>query len=101
PTLSYLAQLLRPGEATQPYRQTASQVFFVLEGSGHTDVDGERLEWEKNDFFVAPSHRWRSHVNTGPGDAILYSYTDAPLIKKIGMYRAQTKLPSGKIAELA
>lgn len=101
PTLSYRAQLLRAGEKTFPYRQTASQVFCVIEGSGYTEVDGERLEWGKNDFFVVPSHRWRKHVNTGKADAILYSYCDAPLLSRIGQYRAQGKLDSGKVIDLA
>ncbi|HLE67101.1 MAG TPA: cupin domain-containing protein [Burkholderiales bacterium] len=100
PTLSYRAQLLRTGEKTLPFRQTASQVYCALEGSGYTEVDGERLEWSRNDFFVVPGHRWRTHVNTGGTDAVLYSCTDAPLISKIGLYRAQGRLESGKLVEL-
>ena len=52
-------------------------------------IDGETFEWERNDFFVVPNHRWREFHNTGSGDAILYSYTDAPLMEKLGHYRAQ------------
>jgi gentisate 1,2-dioxygenase len=100
-TISYRAQLLRPGEATLPYRHTASTIFFAEEGSGYVEVDGERLEWERNDFFVVPNHRWRRLVNTGKGDAILYSYTDEPLIAKIGHYRAQGRTAKGGLVELA
>ncbi len=99
-TISYRAQLLRPGEQTQPYRHTASTIFFVLEGEGHTEVDGERMEWGKNDFFVVPSHRWRNFVNTGSGDAVLYSYTDEPVITKLGHYRAQGRDKSGALVDL-
>ncbi len=101
PTLSYRAQLLRAGEKTLPYRHSASQVYCVLEGSGATEVDGERLEWSRNDFFVVPSHRWRRHANGGGADAVLYSCSDAPLVSKIGLYRAQGRLESGKLVELA
>lgn len=100
-TVSYRAQLLRPGEETLPFRHTASTIYFALEGSGHVEVDGERMEWEKNDFFVVPNHRWRRLVNDGKGDAILYSYTDQPLISKIGHYRAQGKTSAGTVVELA
>lgn len=99
-TISYRAQLLRPGETTEPFRHTASTVYWVMEGAGATEVDGERLEWAKNDFFVVPSHRWRRHVNGAKGDAVLYSYTDQPLLDKIGHYRAQGKAKGG-IVELA
>jgi gentisate 1,2-dioxygenase len=100
-TISYRAQLLRPGEATLPYRHTASTIYFAETGSGRVEVDGESLEWERNDFFVVPSHRWRRLVNAGTGDAVLYSYTDQPLIAKIGYYRAQGKTAKGGLVELA
>ncbi len=99
-TLSYRAQLLRPGERTRLKRHTASSAYFALEGSGHVEVDGERLPWERNDFFVVPSHGWRRFVNSGPEDAILYSYTDAPLLEKLGHYRAQGRDGSGAVVEL-
>ena len=99
-TLSYRAQLLRPGEKTLPLRHTASTIYFTLEGEGYTEVDGERFEWGKNDFSVVPSHRWRSFKNTGSEDAILYSYTDAPIIEKLGHYRVQGKNKSGVVEEL-
>ena len=99
-TISYRAQMLRPGEQTLPLRHTASSIYFVLDGEGYTEVDGERYEWGKSDFFVVPSHRWRHFVNTGPENAILYSYTDAPLIEKIGHYRVQGKDKSGAVVEL-
>ena len=93
-TISYRAQLLRPGEETRLYRHTASTIYFVLQGAGHTEVDGQEYPWETNDFFVVPNHRWRKFVNTGKEDVILYSYTDAPLISKIGHYRAQGQTDS-------
>ncbi len=100
-TLSYRAQLLRSGERTQPKRHTASSIYFVLEGSGVTDVDGQAFEWEKNDFFVVPGHCWREFRNTGPQSAILYSYTDAPLLEKLGHYRAQGRDHTGAVVELS
>jgi gentisate 1,2-dioxygenase len=99
-TISYRAQMLRPGEQTLPLRHTASTIYFVLDGEGYTEVDGERFEWGKSDFFVVPNHRWRHFVNTGSENAILYSYTDAPLIDKIGHYRVQGKDKSGAVVEL-
>ena len=99
-TVSYRAQMLRRGEKTLPLRHTASTIYFVLEGEGSLEVDGERFDWSKNDFFVVPSHRWRHFENGGARDAILYSYTDAPLIEKIGHYRVQGMDKSGAVSEL-
>lgn len=100
PTLSYRAQLLKAAQTTAPYRHVASQLYFVLDGEGYSEIDGQRLHWGKNDFMIIPGHCWRSHTVTGSGDAILYSVTDAPLMNAVGAYRQQGKLPSGKIVEL-
>ena len=100
PTLSYRAQLLKTGQTTAPYRHTASQYFFVLEGEGYTEIDGERFDWVKNDFFLVPNHSWRSHTVTGGGDAILYSTTDAPVFERLGQYHSQGRLPGGKLVDL-
>ncbi len=100
-TLSYRAQLLRPGETTAPFRHTASTIYCVIDGSGETDIDGTLYHWDRNDFFVVPNHRWRHFRNTGKTDAVLYSTTDAPLVEKIGYYRAQGKTKSGAVVDLA
>ena len=102
PTISYKAQLLRPGESTLDYRHSANSVYSVVDGDGVTEVEGKRLEWTESDFFVVPSHMWRRHTNTSKtADAILYSYSDEPLIKAIGHYAAQGRTKSGTVVELA
>jgi gentisate 1,2-dioxygenase len=100
-TLGYGAQLLRPGEATLPKRETASTLYCVLAGRGATEVAGQKLAWAENDIFVVPNHLWRRHVNTDPDNAaVLYSVSDAPLLQKLGHYRAQGKAQSGDVVEL-
>ena len=101
PTLSYKAQLLRPGEETRECRENSNSVYCVVEGRGTTTGDGAELDWEESDFFVAPGSSWRSHKNTGTDDAILYSYSDAPLIRAVGQYYAQGKTAAGTVEEIA
>ena len=101
PSLRYQAQLLRPGEETLEFRHTANTVYSVLEGEGITISGGKELAWSQSDFFVAPSHLWRTHKNTGSEDAILYSYSDSPVIDCLGHYYAQGKTKSGSVIELA
>jgi gentisate 1,2-dioxygenase len=100
PTLDYRAQLFRPGEATRFKRETASTLYIAMEGRGNTEIAGRVYDWRTNDIFVAPSFSWRRHNNTGQTDAILYAVSDAPLIEKIGQYRAQGRLPDDTVAEL-
>ena len=84
-TLGYSATLLRPGEATAPSRSTAGTFCTAISGKGYTMVDGQRLDWNSNDLFVVPNHRWHHHVNeSGDQDAIFYSISDRPLLERIG-----------------
>jgi gentisate 1,2-dioxygenase len=99
-TLNYSAQLLRPGEETELKRETAGTFYVVIEGQGVTEVGGKRLEWGKNDIFVVPNFLWRRLRNTGKSDAVIYSVSDAALMRNIGHYYAQGRAKDGKITAL-
>ncbi|MSQ73826.1 MAG: cupin domain-containing protein [Betaproteobacteria bacterium] len=101
PTMSFQAQLLRPGESTRAHRHTASTVYTVVEGAGYSEIEGKRHDWTRNDVFVIPGWLWHRHVNTAPaGDACLYSVSDAPTHHKLHLYREQERLDSGEIREV-
>jgi gentisate 1,2-dioxygenase len=99
-TLNYSAQLLRPGEETEFKRETAGTYYVAIEGSGVTEVGGKRFEWGHNDLFVVPNFMWRRHINTGKSDAVIYSVSDAALMRNIGQYYAQGRAANGKVTEL-
>jgi len=99
-TLNYSAQLLRPGEQTEFKRETAGTYYIAIEGSGVTEVGRKRFEWGKNDLFVVPNFVWRRHINTGKSDAVIYSVSDAALMRNIGQYYAQGRGANGKVSEL-
>jgi gentisate 1,2-dioxygenase len=92
--------MLRPGETTRFKRETASTLYIAIEGQGVTEIGGTSLDWQANDIFVVPSFAWRRHVNQGHSAAVLYAVSDAPLMEKIGQYRAQGRLPDDTVAEL-
>jgi gentisate 1,2-dioxygenase len=100
PTLNYAAQLLRPGEETKFKRETCSTFIVVMEGQGYSEIGGKRFDWERNDIMVVPNFQWRRHVNTGKDDAILYTVSDAALLKNIGQYRAQGKLADESVSQI-
>ncbi len=100
PTLRYGAQLLRPSEATRFKRETSSSYFVVIQGEGYTEINGQKFDWEPNDVIAIPNFLWRRHVNTSGGDAILYTVSDATLMRNIGQYRAQGKDLEGTVIQL-
>jgi gentisate 1,2-dioxygenase len=88
PTMGCRVQLLPSERATKPHRHTASTVYHVAEGTGHSLLDGKRVEWTKNDTFAVPI--WCPHQHSAVGsDAVLFSFTDEPVLKAIGQYREQ------------
>src|SRR6185437_15930680 len=99
-TLDYCAQLLRPGEELQLKRETSSTFIVVMEGQGFTEIGGQRFDWEKNDIMAVPNFLWRRHVNTGKSEAVLYTVSDAALLRAIGQYRAQGKNADGSVTQI-
>jgi gentisate 1,2-dioxygenase len=100
PTLDYCAQLIRPGEELAFKRETCSTFIVVMDGQGFSEIGGARFDWEKNDIMAVPNFMWRRHVNTGKSDAVLYTVSDAALLRAIGQYRAQGKGAKGEVVQI-
>lgn len=84
PTFGVEARRLPDGGATETHSHNATEVFYVIEGSGQTTVDGEPLDWSDQDIFVVPTYRAHSH--NPDGDATLLTLTDRPLLEAINSY---------------
>jgi 1-hydroxy-2-naphthoate dioxygenase len=90
PSLGCSIQRLRPGETTEPHRHSSSAVYFVVRGSGSSLIGEQRLDWQRHDCFVLPSWARHSHANASDAeDAILFSVTDIPLLRHLGLYREE------------
>ncbi len=86
PTIASFMQLLPKGFAGESYRSSDATVFSVVEGRGYSLVGGQRFDWGKRDIFVIPSWVQHSH-HTPDGDAVLFSFSDRPVQKKLGLWR--------------
>jgi gentisate 1,2-dioxygenase len=90
PTLGAYIQLLRPAQHTAAHRHTGSVVYNVAKGRGFSIIDGQRLDWQERDIFVVPSWSVHEHVNLSTGDdAVLFSFSDLPVMHALGLYREQ------------
>jgi gentisate 1,2-dioxygenase len=87
PTLATMIRLLPAGFSTSPYRSTDSVVFICVEGAGHVNVDGKRLEFAPHDVVVIPG--WMRHTLHASEDAVLFSYSDRVAQEKLGLFREQ------------
>jgi gentisate 1,2-dioxygenase len=100
PTLDYSAQLIRAGEELSLKRETCSTFIVVMDGQGYSEIGGQRFDWEKNDIMAVPNFMWRRHVNTGKNDAVLYTVSDAAVLRAIGQYRAQGQNAKGEVTQI-
>jgi gentisate 1,2-dioxygenase len=81
---AYLAMLPK-GFKGEPYRATDGTVFVCAEGKGTTTVDGEVLQWGKNDVFVVPS--WKRYAHNASEQSVLFSISDRPAQEALGIWR--------------
>jgi gentisate 1,2-dioxygenase len=91
PTIACYMQLLRPGEQTQAHRKVCCTNFHVVAGAGSSIVGGQRLDWEDKDVFTVPTWTFHEHVNRGDRPAFLFSFTDAPVMEALSLYREETR----------
>jgi len=95
-TLGVHMQMLRPNERTLEQRSTAARIFVCLEGSGSTVAGGVELNWGRNDVFLIPGWAWFSHRN-GATTSILYSVTDAPVLRALGHLVEERRTRDGEV----
>lgn len=100
-TITFFAQMLRPGERTRPLRQTASLLVAPFQGSGHSIVDGKRFDWTEFDTLAVPGGSWCEHVNGSDTEpAILFVASDEPAQKAFGLFRKWGRDASGDVVRM-
>lgn len=87
PTIGAFVQLLPRDFRGLPHRVTDGTVYCAIEGRGRTSIDGKVFEWEEKDVFVAPS--WCKVQHESATDAVLFSFSDRPAQKALGLWREQ------------
>ena len=91
PTISCYMQLLRPGEKTKAWRRVCRTNYHLVEGAGYSIVGDQRLDWEDKDVFTVPTWTFCEHVNSGGHPAFLFSFSDAPVMKALSLYRHEAR----------
>ena len=81
------ASRIVPGASSPEVQETASSIFHVIEGSGHSVINGEKYQWEKGDTFCVPSWHKYQHFADGGEAVYLYRCHDMPMLKALGFHR--------------
>ncbi|TKX20866.1 cupin domain-containing protein 6 [Elsinoe australis] len=88
-TLGGAAERLAAGKSSPSIRETASSVYHVVSGTGHSVIDGKKIEWKRGDIFCIPA--WHSYTHNADLGATVYLYRfhDKPMLKALGLYRVE------------
>lgn len=81
--------------STVEERTVCSRVIYVIKGKGSSFVSGKHLIWESGDVIAVPSWTKARHV-TEEGEAILMTYSDAPTLKALGLWRREVYCEAGE-----
>lgn len=85
-TIGASAERLNANKSSPSIRETSSAVYHVIEGSGHSVIDGLTIRWTQGDTFCIPA--WLSYQHfAGEEDVYLYRFDDKPMLKALGYYR--------------
>jgi len=100
-TITFFAQMLRPGEKTQPMKQTASLLVAPFEGRGYSIIDDQRFDWAPFDTLAVPGGQWCQHVNASESEpAVLFVASDEPALRALGFHKKWGRRPDGEVERL-
>ena len=91
PTIGAFLQLLPKGFHGKTYRATDGTVYSVVEGHGRSRVGDSVFAWGPRDIFVVPS--WTPASHDVDQEAVLFSFSDRPAQKSLGLWREQAPIP--------
>ncbi|WP_240373995.1 cupin domain-containing protein [Bacillus piscicola] len=97
PTMNMVAQIFEPGERNKPHRHTNLALSIIVKGEGYSIIDGEKVEWEAGDVFIASPWSEHEHCNTSETEqALFYTIQDVPVVSKMGTWFRESPIGAPK-----
>ncbi|KAL7952387.1 RmlC-like cupin domain-containing protein [Trichoderma compactum] len=87
--LSGSAERLNAGTSSPEICETASSVYHIVEGSGHSIIDGKIFKWHKGDTLCIPAWNKYQHVASGESTLYLYWFNNKPMLRALGILRTE------------
>ena len=67
------------------HRHTVEAVIYILQGKGHSVIDGIKYPWEAGDLICVPVFAWHKHHNESQEDLIYLAATTGPFSMATGI----------------
>lgn len=94
PAIDVTIEVLKPGESTAVIRRNSSQVTLVIRGSGSLRVADRTIAMDTLDVCNIPSMKPFTYRNTGDKLWVRLTYSNAPLLAKLGVGYAEAMVES-------
>ena len=77
---------LLPDQITSRHRHTYETLLYVIKGTGWTEIEDKRVEWEAGDAVYIPSWAWHRHGNLSSDKSAKYlACENAPQLQNLGV----------------
>jgi len=83
-TVSFSVGVLDPGAATSNHRHGYESLVYVLEGEGHTIMEGVRYDDTATAEIYTPPWCWHQHVAAEGSHVKYLTATNMPLLQSMG-----------------
>ncbi|MEM0158662.1 MAG: cupin domain-containing protein [Thermoplasmataceae archaeon] len=88
-TMALKMRLIPPGGSTASIRRTEHIVMAPLEGRCRVTLEDASFDLVENDVAIIPPWSEYRIQNTGNKDLVVFSYSDEPLFRAIGIYQEE------------
>ncbi len=89
-TMAMFIAEIAPAEKTGKHRHFNEAMIYILEGRGHSVIDGDQYDWREGDVVSIPLYAWHQHFNDDPALAVRYlGVTNIPLLRAMGLNRLE------------
>ncbi len=79
---------IRAGEQISTAPNASSEFFYVIRGSGRTEIAGGSIAWKTGDFVALPGLEAMHQADT---DSAFYLVNDSPLFEYLGAQKARAR----------
>jgi len=90
-TFELFRQVIPGGLSSDMQRHHHETVHFVIEGSGHTEVEDESFTWSTGSFIYTPPWTWHRHYNDDPEAPVHFlTIENSRMLGLLGVNRRQS-----------
>lgn len=89
-TMALFIAEIAPGGHTNRHRHFNEAMIYILQGRGHSLINGQRYDWAETDVVSVPLYEWHQHFNDDPERPVRYlGITNMPLLRAMGLNRLE------------